>query len=189
MIKLTDVANQKLLDAFLAQADNQQLYQRVHASLGDTQRSDELNSRFQEFYAEVQFTKFISSLIRFTAIELAVRNQKIGNACQPTDEIERVVDSLVSDTEKSEQEDKSEWVDVLADKRILDAVQSLTEKEQEILKLLYLRNLKEVEVARLSGVSQQAVSKAKKRALLKLRKQLEGGGINDPVNTGKASTK
>ncbi|MFF0830532.1 hypothetical protein ACFYU8_26635 [Brevibacillus sp. NPDC003359] len=62
MIKLTDVANQKLLDVFLSQADNQLLYQRVLASPGDTQRSDELDSRLQEFYAEIQLTKFISSL-------------------------------------------------------------------------------------------------------------------------------
>ncbi|WJQ81597.1 sigma-70 family RNA polymerase sigma factor [Brevibacillus brevis] len=189
MIKLTDVANQKLLDAFLAQADNQLLYQRVLASPGDKQRSDELDSRLQTFYAEVQLTKFISSLIHFTAIELAVRNQKIGNICQPTDEIEMVVDNLISDTYKSEREDTSEWEDVLADKRVLDAVQTLTEKEQEILKLLYLRNLKEVEAASLLGVSQQAVSKTKKRALLKLRKQLEGGGIHEPVNASKASAK
>ncbi|RAT99235.1 sigma-70 family RNA polymerase sigma factor [Brevibacillus sp. Leaf182] len=189
VIKLTDVANQKLLDAFLAQADIQLLYQRVLTSPGDTQKSDELDSRLQEFYAEVQLTKFISSLIRFTAIELAVRNQKIGKVCQPTDEIEMVVDNLVSDTNKSEREDTFEWEDVLADKRVLDAVQTLTEKEQEILKLLYLRNLKEAEAASLSGISQQAVSKTKKRALLKIRKQLEGGGIHEPVNTGKASTK
>ncbi|BAH46565.1 hypothetical protein BBR47_55880 [Brevibacillus brevis NBRC 100599] len=188
-IKLTDVANQRLLDAFLAQEDNQQLYERVFNSPHDTQRNDELDSRFQEFYGEVRFTKFISSLIRFTAIELAVRNQKTSNVCQPTDEIERVIDSLVSDPDKSEREDNSEWEDVLSDKRILDAVQALTENEQEILTLLYLRNLKEAEAASLLGVSQQAVSKTKKRALLKLRKQLEGGGIHEPVNASKASAK
>ncbi|MED1944892.1 MULTISPECIES: sigma-70 family RNA polymerase sigma factor [Brevibacillus] len=188
-IKLTDVANQRLLDAFLAQEDNQQLYQRVLNSLDDTQRNDELESRFLEFYDEVRFTKFISSLIRFTAIELAVRNKRTSNACQPTDEIERVIDSLVSDSDKSEREDNFDWKDVLADKRILDAVQTLTEKEQEMLTLLYLRNLKEAEAASLLVVSQQAVSKTKKRALLKLRKQLEGGGGHEPVNTGKASTK
>lgn len=188
-IKLTDVDNQRLLDAFLAKEDNQQLYQRVFNSPHDTQRNDELDSRFQEFYGEVRFTKFISSLIRFTAIELAVRNQKTSNACQPTDEIERVMDSLVSDSDKSEREDNSEWEDVLSDKRILDAVQALTENEQEILTLLYLRNLKEAEAASLLGVSQQAVSKTKKRALLKLRKQLGGGGIHEPVNASKASAK
>ncbi|WP_157448589.1 sigma-70 family RNA polymerase sigma factor [Brevibacillus brevis] len=188
-IKLTDVANQRLLDAFLAKEDNQQLYQRVFNSPDDTQRNDELDSRFQEFYGEVRFTKFISSLIRFTAIELAVRNQKTSNACQPTDEIERVIDSRVSDSDKSEREDNFEWEDVLVDKRILDAVQTLTEKEQDILKLLYLRNLKEAVAASLLGVSQQAVSKTKKRALLKLRKQLEGGGIHEPVNASKASAK
>jgi RNA polymerase sigma factor (sigma-70 family) len=181
VIKLTDVANQRLLDAFLAQGDNQQLYERVLASPDDARRSDELGSRFQDFYAELRFTKFISSLIRFTAIELGVRNQKIANACQPTDEIERVVDSLVIDTEKSEREEQSDWQDVLTDKRILE--------EQEMLTLLYLRNLKEVEAAHMLGVSQQAVSKSKKRALLKLRKQLEGGGMHEFVSASKASTR
>lgn len=188
-IKLTDVANQRLLDAFLAQEDNQQLYQRVFNSPEDRQRNDELDSRFQEFWDEVRFTKFLSSLIRFTAIELAVRNQKTSNACQPTDEVERVIDSLVSDSDKSEWEDNFEWKDVLADKRIWDAVQTLTEKEQEVLTLLYLRNLKEAKAASLLGVSQQTVSKTKKRALLKLRKQLEGGVVHEPVNTVKASAK
>ncbi|OUQ85204.1 hypothetical protein B5G50_28320 [Brevibacillus brevis] len=188
-IKLTDVDNQRLLDAFLAQEDNQQLYQRALNSPDDTQGNRELDCRFQKFYDEVRFTKFISSLIRFTAIELAVRNQKTSKACQPTDEIERVMDSLVSDSEKSEREDNSEWEDVLADKRLLDAVHDLTENEQEILTLLYLRNLKEAEAASLLGISQQAVSKTKKRALLKLRKQLEGGVIHEPVNTSKASAK
>jgi RNA polymerase sigma factor, sigma-70 family len=176
LFRPTNLSNQKFLDAFLAQEDNQQLCQRVIASPDDTQkRNDELNSRIQEFYAELQLIKYISSLIRFTAIELAVRTQKIGKVFQPTDEIERVIDSFVSDTGKSEWENKAKWEDVIADKRVLDAVQTLTEKEREILALLYLRNLKEVEAATLLGTSQQAVSKTKKRALLKLRKQLLGG--------------
>ncbi|KZE49334.1 sigma-70 family RNA polymerase sigma factor [Brevibacillus parabrevis] len=175
MFRPTNLSNQKFLDAFLAQEENQQLCQRVIASPDDTQKRNELNSRIQEFYAELQLIKYISSLIRFTAIELAVRTQKIGKVFQPTDEIERVLDSLVSDTGRSEWENKAKWEDVIADKRVLDAVQTLTEKEREILALLYLRNLKEVETATLLGTSQQAVSKTKKRALLKLRKQLEGG--------------
>ncbi|MGP0750647.1 hypothetical protein ACAG12_26510, partial [Escherichia coli] len=82
------LSNQKFLDAFLAQEENQQLCQRVIASPDDTQKRNELNSRIQEFYAELQLIKYISSLIRFTAIELAVRTQKIGKVFQPTDQIE-----------------------------------------------------------------------------------------------------
>ncbi|MFS0558711.1 sigma-70 family RNA polymerase sigma factor [Brevibacillus sp. 179-C9.3 HS] len=172
MIKLTDVANQKLLDAFLAQVDNQQLYQRVLASPDDTQGIDELHRRFQEFYAELRLTKYISSIIHYTAIELAVRNRKLGNVCKPMDDMEKVADGVMSTVNDSDQDDMGEWKDVLSDKRVLDAIHQLTEKEQKVITLLYLKNLRESGAANLLGISQQAVSKAKKRALEKLRDQL-----------------
>ncbi|MGF9908113.1 sigma-70 family RNA polymerase sigma factor [Brevibacillus porteri] len=187
MIKLTDAANKKFLDAFLAQADNQELYQRVLFSPDDTKGIEELNRRFKEFYAEARLIKYISSIIHYTSIELSLRNRKIDKACQPTDEIERLVDGLTCISNEGDREGVQEWKDALSDKRVLEAIQRLTEKEQTTLTLLYLRNLKEREVARLLGVTQQAVSKVKKRALLKLRKQLEGGEMYEPVNAAKAS--
>ncbi|TQK42171.1 RNA polymerase sigma factor (sigma-70 family) [Brevibacillus sp. AG162] len=187
MIELTDAANKKFLDAFLAQADNQELYQRVLFSPDDTKGIEELNRRFKEFYAEARLIKYISSIIHYTSIELSLRNRKIDKACQPTDEIERLVDGLTCISNEGDREGIQEWKDALSDKRLLEAIQRLTEKEQATLTLLYLRNLKEREVARLLGVTQQAVSKVKKRALLKLRKQLEGGEMHEPVNAAIAS--
>jgi RNA polymerase sigma factor (sigma-70 family) len=187
VIELTDAANKKFLDAFLAQADNQELYQRVLFSPDDTKCIEELNRRFKEFYAEARLIKYISLIIHYTSIELSLQNRKIDKACQPTDEIERLVDGLTCISNEGHREGVQEWKDALSDKRVLEAIQRLTEKEQTTMTLLYLRNLKEREVACLLGVTQQAVSKVKKRALLKLRKQLEGGEMHEPVNAAKAS--
>ncbi|MGM0712515.1 sigma-70 family RNA polymerase sigma factor [Brevibacillus parabrevis] len=173
MSELTDIANQKLMKAFLVQADNQQIYQCLCAYPEDTQCTEELKRRFEEFLKEIRLIKYISSIIHYTAIELSLHKRKQDRIYHPVDDFEKLVDGLTYTTNELIVEEKQCWKEVLTDKRLLDAIHKLTEKEQTILNLLFLENIKESEVACLFGVSQQAISKTKKRALLKLRKQLE----------------
>jgi RNA polymerase sigma factor (sigma-70 family) len=56
---------------------------------------------------------------------------------------------------------------------IYDALETLQEKEQSIIKLYYLAGFTEFEIAESYQISQQAIHKIKKRALEKCRKELE----------------
>lgn len=53
---------------------------------------------------------------------------------------------------------------------IYKAVKTLTKKQKIILHYAYIKQYKVVEIAKLLGLSQQAVSKARKDAITRLRK-------------------
>ncbi len=77
-----------------------------------------------------------------------------------------VIDQL-SDT-SSDSSDES-WLENIA---LREAVATLTEREQKIIKLRYFRDKTQMEIASEIGISQAQVSRLEKAALEKLRKQL-----------------
>lgn len=55
------------------------------------------------------------------------------------------------------------------------SINNLTEKQKRILYYIFVEEMKDIEVASVLGISQQAVTKAKRRALTKIRKGLSHG--------------
>ena len=65
----------------------------------------------------------------------------------------------------------------------------LTENERGIITYYYLHEWKEKEIARLLDITQQAVSKTKRKALEKLKKELSQGGFHEPARSCTKSKK
>ena len=63
----------------------------------------------------------------------------------------------------------------ITDERLYKAFNLLPDKQQKILYLAYVMDLKNVEIAKELNISKQAVTKARNTALNKLRKYLEEG--------------
>ncbi len=77
-----------------------------------------------------------------------------------------VIDQL-SDTSRDSSDES--WLENIA---LREAVKTLTEREQKIIRLRYFRDKTQMEIAAEIGISQAQVSRVEKAALEKLRKQL-----------------
>ncbi|MED1790366.1 sigma-70 family RNA polymerase sigma factor [Brevibacillus laterosporus] len=178
-----DLAGTKLFKAFLNQEDNFKLYQKVIANPEDRQIFQKLKRQFNEFYGEALLIKYISSTIHYTAIELSIRKRKLDKVIQPLkNEIEATVENITYFHDKN-------WNEAISDEKVLNSIMKLTENERNILTFYYLHELKEKEIAHLLDITQQAVSKTKRKALVKLKKQLSLEGFHEPARSCKKSTK
>ena len=68
-----------------------------------------------------------------------------------------------------------QWGAVLENEELLNAVSTLTERQQHVLWLLFIDGLQAREVRKQLDVSIQAVTKTKQRALTKIKQQLLEG--------------
>jgi len=155
----------KVFCSFLNDPENKRLYNKVVES----NREDlltELNKRFKEFFLEIRLRKYISTIIHNSVVELDIQRRKKEQFLAPYDE--RV--QLKYNYSASFYIDKLS--SIYTDKKINDVLKALTEKEKKVISLLFFKDLKEVEVAKLLNISQQAVSKTKQRALQKIKMKM-----------------
>ncbi|XKG86745.1 hypothetical protein LG307_10560 [Sutcliffiella horikoshii] len=64
-------------------------------------------------------------------------------------------------------------MDVIGNDELFFALNKLSEKELQILHLIFIENKKQVDIARLFDETPQNVTKTKKRALKKIQRQLK----------------
>ncbi|WP_377887361.1 sigma-70 family RNA polymerase sigma factor [Alkalihalobacillus sp. R86527] len=154
---------------------------RCYIEVREEQRADRLqrlNKLFHMYYAEIRFIAYLSSLIHYTAINFD-RKHRLNNMRYP----------LTLDQPVKENGDS--WIDLVAgeplhstakdvEQQFLSfplyrAYKRLTDKQKEVLALFYSEGATDTEIAIDGGVSQQAVSRRRKRALTKLRDVVKEG--------------
>lgn len=62
------------------------------------------------------------------------------------------------------------WNDVLESEVLIEAISKLTQRQQEVLWLLFVEELQGIQAKKRLNVSQQSISKTKKRALNNIQK-------------------
>lgn len=70
---------------------------------------------------------------------------------------------------------QNSWSNLFHHPGLHKAIEDLTDKQKDVIRSVIIEGMSETEYARTRGVSQQAVSKAKRTALNTLRKALERG--------------
>ncbi len=149
-----------------------------------------LDDAFREFYSEIRIKKYLSNLIYFNSIlfDKNLRKNKEGHPLildapiQGSDEDTPLIEIFTSNkwTIDSFALEKENNLDELISEPILyKAIKSLTSTEKTILDYAYIHNMSDVNIAKIRGVSQQAISKTRKKALLKLHQKLKDGDSND----------
>ncbi|WP_051530085.1 sigma-70 family RNA polymerase sigma factor [Anoxybacteroides tepidamans] len=114
-----------------------------------------------------------------TGRQLLTIDQPIGNDTSSTSFNTMLVDeSTEIQVEDILRSDNIE--DHITNPVLYEAVQSLTEKQKEVISLAYVKGLKDTEIGVLLNKSQQAVSKIHKAALRRICKYIEEkGGLKD----------
>jgi RNA polymerase sigma factor (sigma-70 family) len=178
-LPVDSLVSNPLLKCFLEEPENLRLFCE-----GD---HEELERRFAEHYFEMRFLGFIRKHIHYEAQHL-LRKSRAMHRQEPLWLNGTVGDEegtghetldLVEDPDVSVEEKVVERTEALGDltsnEALHAALQSLTEKQQLILQLLYVEGLTEQEAADVLGISQQAVNKSKRKSLAQLRRKI---GVN-----------
>lgn len=183
--------NNPLLHRFLQDAENRRLFTEVIMGQQEEDRQ-ELERRFAEHYFEMRFLGYVRKHIHYEALHLISKNRSrqqqeplVLNMVLGDDEghgmerIDLLVDPQMS-VEGEVVEQTEELVNLTEDPGLHQALLGLSQKQQTVLYLLYVKQMTEQEVANTLHVSQQAINKVKKSSLGHLRRRYV------PKQTGEA---
>ncbi|WP_283153315.1 sigma-70 family RNA polymerase sigma factor [Guptibacillus hwajinpoensis] len=139
---------------------------------GDREAVNKLNSLFQKYYTEIRFIAYVTKLIRYTAINFD-RKRRLGHLRfpltldQPVGMSRHAWIYFIESTETCGE--TNSFAESFQQKSLYLAYSRLTPKQMEVLELFYRFEASDTEIAKMAGISQQAASRRRKRALEKLR--------------------
>ncbi|HEY4552273.1 MAG TPA: sigma-70 family RNA polymerase sigma factor [Bacillaceae bacterium] len=170
------ITNPLLLN-FLNKGDNRKLYDD-YCRQPSPETKELLNKRFADFYYEVRMISYLSKIIHFEAKKFDAKIRKhykryklvLDNSVNPADEHLVFSQYLADDHSNHESSASCRLEDHIQDPTLNKAVRKLTERQKEVLYWSIVEEMKDIEIAAKLNVSQQAVSKTRNNALLKLRR-------------------
>lgn len=163
-----------LLVNFLNQDNNAFLFEKYKES-NSPELEYILNQNFYQFYYKIRVLSYFSKIIDFEAKrydkKLRDHNKKFSLLLdKPSDDNNREG----SNKWKQDNSTSGPLPLTIEDIFSIDIMNELTHKQKKILTMVYMRDLKDTEIAKLLGVSQQSITKTKKTALDKLRRLIGG---------------
>ncbi len=166
---------------FLLDEENYNLFQAYQENPTE-EMAEKLDWKFQWEHTKHNAIAYLSRAIRTEAINFDREHRKYVHRFTPT--LDRPAEGSEGHTFKDELESTINLSDgvetriediIKTHSALRDAIGSLTLQQRRILFLLFFEGLAEKEIARKLGSSQQAVSKSKRKALDKLRREIDGG--------------
>lgn len=177
--------NNKLISSFLEKEENQALL--INAICHPSGENKELlDMTFKKYYFNIRFTSYISAALYYNAINFDKKYRKINSRfpltvdMPITDEDNGTFKDMICDPSAEYKIDNflksNSIVDYLEDPLLCKAIESLTEKQRQILDLAYVSGLNDTEIGILLKKSQQAISKTHKKALKNIYNFLKSEG-------------
>lgn len=148
----------------------------------DNEAKLKINEKFNDYLFKIYFCSYVNKCITFTAknIKNKYKNQReelilnCKNENYEVDYINNVPDNSIDYIEKiTAPKSQVNFNNICADIEILSVINSLTDKQKEIIYHCCVLEKSEVLLAEEMHVTRQAISKAKNIALKKIRLYLE----------------
>ncbi|MBB6218713.1 RNA polymerase sigma factor (sigma-70 family) [Anaerosolibacter carboniphilus] len=151
----------------------------------DNSYLDVLNQKFNDYLFRINLYSYIKKSIFFAAMDLKKKDselrEKEGLYLNVLDgdfeeeKINTIADTPMDFTEEiyRDKEDIN-YHEIFTDKKVLEAINTLTDRQRQIIHECIIKDKGEETIAKELGISKQAVNKIKKTALDKLRKQIGG---------------
>ena len=167
-----DFKKDRLLTEFFNEDSNKKLYE----TFLENKREDikrKLDERFKRHVFIARCIAYLSKLVHFESQTFDKKRRRNSDTHplildKPTETGSNLVDNIESPQSLFILE-STKIEDYIQDPRLQVNAQLLTNNQKRVLYLVYIRNLKDTEVAKVMGVSQQSVTKTKKTALIKMR--------------------
>jgi RNA polymerase sigma factor (sigma-70 family) len=169
---------------FLKQEENYNLLVQA-ISCPNNENKERLNVEFQEYYAVIRLTHYISMMIHHYARDYYLRLKKNSNFHQlildkPSKEGDSSAATLVELLGKDNGEvmdillgNSKSLLEVITDQKLFKLFKELSERQQLILNLFFIYQMNLTEISKVLGISQQAVSKTFNKTLEKLKSLME----------------
>lgn len=145
----------------------------------DKNASEMLDEKFKEFFFQFRIISYISKLSRNLSIDFDKRQRKLkgkfqllldgpngSNLINLTKEENDFLEEILANSEKTH------LTDYVDDTKLINALNELTSKQRKVIKLIYIYELKQSDIARLLNETPQSITNTKRKALKKIRKLL-----------------
>ncbi|WP_445491493.1 sigma factor-like helix-turn-helix DNA-binding protein [Niallia sp. 03133] len=163
--------NDRILNDFFADLDNKNLYER-HLEKPTEDIKNTLDKRFKK---HIYITRCVAYLIK----AIYFYSQRFDkNLRENSHRFPLVLDKPMEDGNSMTEmipspfritEYYTQLEDYLSDPNLHKSLQLLTTRQKQILYLIYIKELRDYEVAAILNISQQAVTKSKNKAINKLK--------------------
>lgn len=163
---------EQLKKKFLKEAKYQQIYKH-YLETNDSKLFEQLNGDYSDFVNYTILLSLIQTNIKYTSLHVRERLQKQYSEIVSEESLEYAVNQDQS-TELGLPPKR--WEFIMEDEALIEAVSSLTKREEQVIWLLFVEDKTNTDITTILGVSQQSISKTKKRALKKLESFLEKDG-------------
>lgn len=177
----------KLIKNFITDIDNKKILEEAFEY--QTSESFKILDRvFKQYYFNVRITSYISTTIYYSAMNF---DKKERNESKRT---QLILDSPINDASnnylitrkdllRDDSQDllkliKTDYMNInnfIESPHVIEAIETLTEKQKQILYLVFVEKFTHTEIAEILGVSQQAISKNQAKAINLIRKYLKEG--------------
>lgn len=175
----------RLLQTFLADEKVKKLYLSYKQD-PSKQKKDIIESLFQVHVRKVQLLTYFSKILHFESQRFDMKVRKLHQT-NPlildkgiNDEEGSIVHLIGEETPAYELSFVSDthpynFTNIFEDEALYRTISKLSERQKEVLYLLYVEELTEIEVAQKLGITKQAVNKTKNQSLKKIKQDYEEG--------------
>lgn len=160
----------KLISSFLKEQNNQELF-NSYREMKIELIKEQLDSRFRVYYKKYRLISYLIKMLHFESKHMDKKLRTHQNRYQlgiSEDETEKLITDIKSEYIPI-MESSLNIQDHVENKELFLRITKLTKKQQEILSLVFIRQMTDTEVAKYYGVSQQSISKTKKNIIKKLK--------------------
>ena len=137
-----------------------------------------LDDRFRQHFFEYRFISYLTTYFYYESVQydkkIRKRNEKeITTLDSPIEDGITLKDTIAAKEELYA--NKGSFKDLLTNDLLVQSFKKLSSQQQEVLNYYYVQGYKEKEISEVLGISQQAVSKSKRKAIDKLKVLMVGG--------------
>lgn len=186
-----DFFEEPIIKQFFANSSHIQLLKKSIESK-DIEADKELNEKFTIFFLHYRLIKYIATLSKNYSIDFdkkvnTQKNRYLLNLDMPVNDTgatiidltengdTSVVNQVITKSQKLSEE--------ISDENLYQAFSKLTDKQKEILEMIFIYGLSNKEIASYFGNSPQNISKLNKKALTDMQKELKKERKNNDEET------
>lgn len=171
-----DFLNEPIVKRFLADPQNQQLFQEVTENPNE-QNHLLLDRKFKVFYKKARMLKYFSTMIRISSIDFDKKDRKIKQRYLLTldaplnneDEKTTRTETIPDPVEEPFTTSCVNLTECITDPTLYRAYTRLNKKQKKVLNLMYLEGLTLQDIATFLGDSKQNINNIHKRSLNRLK--------------------
>lgn len=174
--------NHYLFKSFIQKPENKKILIKTILN-PNKENKKKLDEAFKRHHFRLKFLSYLSKTLYFNSIQFDKkkreenkRNLLILDAPISDKDNSLLIDQIASNEPEIENTllTNSSLEEHLSNQKLLQCFKNLTQYQKEILTLYYVNSYTDTQIAKMQNKTQQTISKTRKKALLKLRRQIKG---------------